>query len=90
MLNQQCKELHCSRHPNPHPIIALHPHIRHQVLLLAGGAAGGRALRSLVRSARAEQRVLSSNASGVRRGKQTRQVAVDSLFFSRLITILKM
>ncbi|KAI8470101.1 MAG: ABC transporter transmembrane region 2-domain-containing protein [Monoraphidium minutum] len=60
------------------------------VLLLAGGTAGGRALRTMVRAARAEQRQLCADSISMRArgGRATAKVAVDGVFFRRLLTIL--
>ncbi|GBF95731.1 hypothetical protein Rsub_08713 [Raphidocelis subcapitata] len=59
------------------------------VLLITGGAAGARSLRGVVRTARAEQRQLCADVAVARRGKPAAKVAVDRLFFRRLITILR-
>jgi UDP-N-acetylglucosamine:LPS N-acetylglucosamine transferase len=60
------------------------------VLLITGGAAGARSLRGVVRAARAEQRQLCANVVVARRGRPAAKVAVDRLFFRRLVTILRM
>lgn len=58
------------------------------VLLIAGGVQGGRSLRALVKSAQREQRKLSGDINGRPRLKTGAKVAVNKLFFKRLLTIL--
>lgn len=68
------------------------------MLLVAGGAAGARTLRGIVRSARAQQRQLTADvaakqprgAGGAAGAKKAKKVAVDGVFFARLMTILRM
>ncbi len=75
----------------PHVPTSPHPHPTRQVLLVTGGATGARALSGVVRNARREQRQLCADVATTRRGgKPSAKVAVDGLFFRRLVTILKM
>lgn len=59
------------------------------VVLITGGVAGAKSLRSLVRAAREQQRELCRDVTTMRRGKPSAKVAVDAVFFRRLVTILK-
>jgi hypothetical protein len=64
-----------------------------QVALVAGGAAGARALRGLVRSCREEQSAIArANVApaAARKGRPPQAVQVDSVFLGRLLAILRM
>ena len=95
---RQSIHTHCASLPIPPT------YCRSQLALLAGGAAGARALRTVVRTARAEQRGLIADVAAARQQKAgsggggggaggrggSRKVAVDGLFLRRLLTILRM
>lgn len=58
-----------------------------QVVLIGGGVAGARTLQAAVASAQREQRSMTKNLPST---KSRQKIAVDALFASRLLTILKM
>lgn len=62
-----------------------------QVVLIAGGAAGGRQIQKQIRNAQKEQARLCTDVQDSRRkGKKKEKVAVDRVFYERLLRILKM
>jgi hypothetical protein len=82
-----------ARYPRPPTILYTHPPTRPrtQAVFVTSGAAGAQTLRSLVRSARAEQRDLcaADALTTQRRRRPAPAVAVDALFFRRLVAIVK-
>jgi hypothetical protein len=61
-----------------------------QVIVIAGGAAGGRQVQKQLRYAQREQARLCADITDTRKkGKKKEKVAVDSVFYSRLLKILR-
>jgi len=64
-----------------------------QIVVIAGGVAGGLEVQKRVKWAQREQLKLCENVSEdmrKKKGKKMEKVAVDKVFYARLVKILKM